>query len=98
MVSNCSFTFTFTFKFSVSVSACGRYVSGGAHGVFALLPACDAVSVYGFTTYPSCGDTKDQYAGNEVRSGGSGKYHDWLGEQYVWRLLNVAGLVDICSM
>jgi hypothetical protein len=40
----------------------------------------------------------DQYAGNEVRSGGSGKYHDWLGEQHAWRLLNVAGLVDICSM
>jgi hypothetical protein len=39
-----------------------QQLTGGAHGLFTLLPACDAVSIYGFTTYASCGTTKVGWA------------------------------------
>lgn len=44
-----------------------RQMTGGAHGVFALLPVCDSISLYGFTSwvrsdvYTSI--QRDQYAG-----------------------------------
>ena len=45
-----------------------RQMTGGAHGVFALLPVCDSISMYGFTSWIRSTDTqKDQYAGNAVK-------------------------------
>ena len=70
---------------------------------------CDSISVYGITTYNAAdkggadhygaalteGNTR---ASAQTRARSGQKWHDWKGEKYVWRLLNAAGKVDICSM
>jgi hypothetical protein len=36
--------------------------------------------------------------GNEDKGNLGWAWHDWIGEQYTWRLLHAAGIVTICSM
>lgn len=80
-----------------------RQLTGGAHAVFSLLPMCDSVSLYGFTTWVQSdvyGRTKrDQYAGKAMRSRASSEiWHDWEAEKMIWRLLHAAGRVNVCSL
>ena len=52
------------FTFMFIVGSCQAL----SHGVFALLPVCDTISMYGFTSWVRSTDTqKDQYAGNAVK-------------------------------
>ena len=42
---------------------------------------------------------KDQYAGKAVKSRAAATiWHDWAGEQVMWRLLHAAGRVNVCSL
>ena len=86
-----------------------RQLTSGGHAIMFMASICDSISVYGITTYNAANkggadhygaalsDEKTrQSATTRARSGQ--KWHDWKGEKYVWRLLNAAGKVNICSM
>lgn len=77
-----------------------KQLTSGAHALFALLGACDRISLYGFSTYdwPGSEDVFDQYGGRPHKSRSGLEFHDWGGEMRAWRLLHAAGRVTICSM
>ena len=58
-----------------------RQMTGGAHGIFAMLPVCDTVSLYGFTSWVGSDvyskTQRDQYAGKARGRA----WHDWEAEQ-----------------
>ena len=86
-----------------------RQLTSGGHAIMFMASICDSISVYGITTYNAAdkggadhygaalteGNTR---ASAQTRARSGQKWHDWKGEKYVWRLLNAAGKVDICSM
>ncbi|QDZ25359.1 sialyltransferase [Chloropicon primus] len=73
-----------------------KQLTSGAHGLLMLLTMCDQVSVYGLTTYKQ--SQIDQYGGRGKKTKNGNSWHDWKGEQHVWRLLHAMKEVSICSM
>ena len=86
-----------------------RQMTSGAHAVLMYMGLCDSISLYGFTTYLKDKGADQYTAALGGRDGGSKvgqvtkarsgqRWHDWSGEQMVWRLLHASGLAPICSM
>lgn len=89
-------------------SRTGKYkmpkeLTSGAHAVLMLTRMCKSVSLYGMSSYHAVMretgvEQRYQYSGRETLRRSGEKYHDWLLEAFAWKLLNAAGVIDICSL
>jgi len=75
-------------------------LTSGAQATLILVRMCKEVSIYGLSTYNpvSLNSTKYQYGGRDNLRASGHKYHDWIVESGAWKLLNAAGVINICTM
>mmetsp|Transcript_6198 Transcript_6198/g.10756 ORF Transcript_6198/g.10756 Transcript_6198/m.10756 type:complete len:126 (+) Transcript_6198:274-651(+) len=74
-------------------------LTSGGQAILLMLRLCDTVSLYGVSTYMPVrmGGAGYQYAGRDNLRFSGEKFHDWILEAAMWRTLNAAGVLSICS-